>query len=80
MGRGEHPHHRHLEGLFAVLLHNGKELLKEDFGLLVPLGYDVTTFTPAAYQRCSLQRPSIGILIFRLVSHLDAFSAYPFPT
>ena len=26
-------------------------------GQLVMLGYDVTTCTPASYQRCSLQRP-----------------------
>ena len=26
-------------------------------GQLVMLGYDVTTFTPASYQRCRLQRP-----------------------
>ena len=32
--------------------------LKEKFGQLVLLGFDVTTFTPAAYQRRSLQRPS----------------------
>ena len=29
----------------------------EAFGQLVLLGFDVTTFTPAAYQRRSLQRP-----------------------
>ena len=27
------------------------------YGLLVPLGYDVTTFTPMAYRRSSLLRP-----------------------
>src|SRR5665809_137020 len=47
---------------------------------LVPLGYAVAGFTPAAYQRCRLQRPSSGSLILGWVSHLDAFSAYPFPT
>ena len=41
-----------LELLSQVLLH------KEKFGQLVLLGFDVTTFTPAAYQRRSLQRPS----------------------
>ena len=35
-----------------------KEKHKEKFGQLVLLGFDVTTFTPAAYQRRSLQRPS----------------------
>ena len=28
------------------------------FGQLVMLGFDVTVFTPASYQRRSLQRPS----------------------
>ena len=31
---------------------------EEDVGLLVPLGYDITAFRPAAYQRGSLPRPS----------------------
>ena len=31
--------------------------LLKAFGQLVLLGYDITAFTPAAYQRCSLQRP-----------------------
>ena len=35
-----------------------KKKYKEKFGQLVLLGFDVTTFTPAAYQRRSLQRPS----------------------
>ena len=30
----------------------------ESFGQLVGLGYDVTAFTPAPYQRPSLGRPS----------------------
>ena len=50
------------------------------FGQLVPLGCAVAGFTPAAYQRCRLQRPLCGSLILGWVSHLDAFSAYPFPT
>ena len=29
------------------------------FGQLVALGFDVAVFTPAPYQRCSLQRPSM---------------------
>ena len=41
-----------LEHFSQVLLH------KEKFGQLVLLGFDVTAFTPAAYQRRSLQRPS----------------------
>ena len=35
-----------------------EELTEEDVGLLVPLGFDITAFTPAAYQRGSLPRPS----------------------
>ena len=31
---------------------------EEDVGLLVPLGFDITAFTPAAYRRGSLPRPS----------------------
>src|SRR5690606_12472439 len=29
----------------------------ESFGLLVPLGYGISTFTPVAYQRSNLLRP-----------------------
>ncbi|NDV80174.1 hypothetical protein D0T57_14570, partial [Dysgonomonas sp. 511] len=32
---------------------------KKACGQLVLLGYDITAFTPAAYQRCSLQRPLV---------------------
>ena len=31
-------------------------------GLLVPLGFDIAAFTPAAYRRRSLRRPSMEIL------------------
>ena len=31
----------------------------KDLGQLVQLGFDVTVFTPAAYQRGSLPRPSM---------------------
>ena len=31
--------------------------LGESHGQLVPLGFDITAFTPAAYLRRSLQRP-----------------------
>ena len=34
-----------------------EELTEEDLGLLVQLGYDITAFTPTAYQRGSLPRP-----------------------
>ena len=30
---------------------------KKVYGQLVRLGFDVTIFTPASYQRCRLQRP-----------------------
>ena len=36
----------------------GKPHTEEDVGLLVPLGFDITAFTPVAYQRGSLPRPS----------------------
>ena len=32
---------------------------EESFGQLVALGFDVTVFTPAPYQRRRLQRPSM---------------------
>ena len=38
--------------------HHRKSLTEEDVGLLVPLGFDITAFTPVAYQRGSLPRPS----------------------
>ena len=36
-------------------------LREKAFGLLVLLGFDITAFTPAAYQRGSLPRPYIEI-------------------
>ena len=36
-------------------------LLYEAFGLLVRIGFDITAFTPSAYQRGSLPRPSMEI-------------------
>ena len=50
------------------------------YGLLVLLGYDITAFTPIAYQRGNLPRPLKRNLILWWVSRLYAFSAYPFPT
>ena len=41
-----------------ALSHSIEELTEEDVGLLVPLGFDITAFTPVAYQRGSLPRPS----------------------
>ena len=38
--------------------HHRKNFTEEDVGLLVPLGFDITAFTPVAYQRGSLPRPS----------------------
>ena len=32
--------------------------MEEDVGLLVQVGFDITAFTPPAYQRGSLPRPS----------------------
>ena len=56
-----------LDFSFLITLHNTRDdkqtqnkpitRSKKSFGQLVLLGYDVTTFTPAAYQRRSLQRP-----------------------
>ena len=51
----------------------------ESLGQLVALGFDVTVFTPAPYQRPRLGRPYKGVLISRMASRLDAFSAYPKP-
>ena len=48
-------------------------------GQLVMLGFAVSSFTPASYQRCRLQRPSRNLILWP-ASHLDAFSAYPIPT
>ena len=31
--------------------------IRESIGQLVPLGFDIAAFTPAAYQRRRLQRP-----------------------
>src|SRR5690606_41380207 len=51
----------------ALMTYKGieKKYIKEDsgssgaesFGLLVPLGYGISTFTPVAYQRSNLLRP-----------------------
>ena len=46
--------------LFYLYQNNSKyDLPKESFGQLVVLGFDVTVFTPAPYQRRRLQRPSM---------------------
>ena len=49
----------------------------EASGQLVPLGFGIAAFAPAAYQRGSLPRPLLGNLISGTASRLDAFSAYP---
>ena len=54
-----------------------QKLRKKEFGQLVLLGFDISTFTPAAYRRGHLPRPYNGNLILKLASRLDAFSAYP---
>ncbi len=66
--------YNHLKALFAnissninIIRHIGIDQLKNTkskkvIGQLVLLGYDITAFTPTAYQRCSLQRPSMEIL------------------
>ena len=42
--------------------HSEDEMFRiEVFGLLVPLGFDIAAFTPAAYLRGSLPRPSVEI-------------------
>ena len=38
---------------------------EEDLGLLVQLGFDITAFTPTAYQRGSLPRPSEDVSSWR---------------
>ena len=70
MGRGEHPwqnHHKILLGSIYYVhtplnietyrekqpVHDRKKKIKA-YGQLVLLGFDVTTFTPVAYQRHSL--------------------------
>ena len=45
----------------CLFLFSGKVSPSEAFGLLVPLGFDIAAFTPAAYQRGSLPRPSMEI-------------------
>ena len=37
--------------------HQGFQKLQKVFGQLVLLGFDITAFTPAAYQRSGLLRP-----------------------
>ena len=40
---------------------------EEDVGLLVQVGFDIAAFTPPAYQRGSLPRPSKDVLEGRFV-------------
>ena len=61
MGRGEHPrqnHHKKVIRRANNKLHIGsvRKVFKKikAYGQLVLLGFDVTTFTPVAYQRHSL--------------------------
>src|SRR5690606_31423567 len=72
MGRGRHRRYRHLNIVTGLKnTHTywqhaaGIKYIKEDsgssgaesFGLLVPLGYGISTCTPVAYQRSNLLRP-----------------------
>lgn len=63
MGRGEHPrqdHHkvintnRHIVGKQIIIVRANKKV--KAYVQLVLLGFDVTTFTPVAYQRGRLPR------------------------
>ena len=47
-----------------------RKLLHKLYGLLVLLGYDITAFTPVAYQRGSLPRP------LKEISSCGGFRAY----
>ena len=49
------------------------------YGQLVMLGFAVSSFTPASYQRRSLRRPSRNLILWP-ASYLDAFSTYPIQT
>ena len=44
-----------------IFLHSKLFSLFEALGLLVQIGFDITAFTPSAYQRGSLPRPSMEI-------------------
>ena len=65
MGRGEHPrqnHHKILRLFRLIIYILGIVVFRyqnkiKAYGQLVLLGFDVTTFTPVAYQRRSLRRP-----------------------
>ena len=50
--------------LYCIRL-SSKPHPEEDVGLLVPLGFDITAFTPAAYRRGSLPRPSKDVSSWR---------------
>ena len=50
----------HLDDIDAIYRcpNSSKRHPEEDVGLLVQVGFDITAFTPPAYQRGSLPRPS----------------------
>ncbi len=60
MGRGEHRLHSHqnipIDSIGAET-HKKKNALRKAFGLLVPLGFGLSAFAPAAYQGRSLRPP-----------------------
>ena len=65
MGRF-HPSHRYifereLKVFHSFVRHFVFFIYHEALGLLVQIGFDITAFTPSAYQRGSLPRPSMEI-------------------
>ena len=68
-----------IEQTIIIKNRNCKKKIKA-YGQLVLLGFDVTTFTPVAYQRHSLLTTLKRKLILWKVSRLDAFSVYPVRT
>ena len=49
------------QGLSLFVRHFVFFIYHEALGLLVQIGFDITAFTPSAYQRGSLPRPSMEI-------------------
>ena len=57
MGRGGHRLHSHQNVPFWHIGARHTGAIRKVFGSLVPLGFGVTAFTPAAYQGRSLRPP-----------------------
>ena len=70
MGRGEHRLCNHPNNGFDIgnKTYKGKRLRKV-FGLLVPLGFDIAAFTPAAYQGRSLRPPCNEVSSWGRLAH-----------